>query len=580
MAQQQSRLILGQDALMVGQENIKEVLVRLCDIVAGLSNGAPDAELLAGLQVAGTAGGLAGHWQNGSANGSNGQAMVPTLDMQNASAVANDDDDDVVSKPPTPRKRSSVVKENSTKRSYIAGQKTLETRKNATLRRIFTIAEEADRESLELAEEKKDRLKYYKKRWSDRERLDKTVDIIVGFVILANAVLIGVSMDYPEYVQFWLVNDIGFSAIFIAEISFKIFIHGGRGHFCGAQWASNSFDAFLIFLDLLQLFIEVTFPVAARELESAPSASLFRVIRLMRLSRLLRAMKSDIFKSLSEMVNGIAAGMVTLGWSFLLFVFFIYVVALILRESLGRPSHDSVENVTEMFNNVPRAMLTTFRCGFGDCSAPTGVPIFEHVLSNYGASGGSYMLLYTIITFFISIVIFNVISAMFVESTMNVAQMLRKEKKRIKLSNEKVLFSKVARLMHCIVEHAGPEIELPGPLTESLDYLLQTDVPTHVIDEVSTDPEVIQILNDLDIHPQDHARLSDIFDPDNGGSVFIGDVAVGIRRLRGEARRSDIMAIDLMIRSVQPVLAEILESVQNLWKLQMNTYSAVKQKSH
>eukprot|EP00931_Biecheleriopsis_adriatica_P062177 TRINITY_DN37448_c0_g1_i1.p1 TRINITY_DN37448_c0_g1~~TRINITY_DN37448_c0_g1_i1.p1 ORF type:complete len:208 (+),score=31.25 TRINITY_DN37448_c0_g1_i1:51-674(+) len=173
------------------------------------------------------------------------------------------------------------------------------------------------------------------------------------------------------------------------------------------------------------------------------------------------------------------------------------------------------------------------------------------------------VLFYTFATFIISIVLFNVISAMFVESTMAAASTLHLEKKRARMRDEKLLFSKISMLVRCILE-ASPFHTVPEKLSESVDEIVQAEVPTELIDVTVSEPLVIAALNELDIDPQDHKRLADIFDPDNGGTVEIADVATGIRRLRGDPRRSDIVCVDLMIRSMQPVLAEILEVVHHL----------------
>ena len=44
----------------------------------------------------------------------------------------------------------------------------------------------------------------------------------------------------------------------------------------------------------------------------------------------------------------------------------------------------AVENVSDYFEDVPRAFLTIFRCSFGDCSTASGTPIFEHMSDGSG----------------------------------------------------------------------------------------------------------------------------------------------------------------------------------------------------
>merc|ERR1719487_2407787 len=89
-----------------------------------------------------------------------------------------------------------------------------------------------------------------------------------------------------------------------------------------------------------------------------------------------------------------------------LFFCTIYIFALIFREALGRVEEPVV---TEMFDSVPRSIFTVFRCSFGDCSGPGGVPIFEHVQIHYG---WVWSLTYCGFEYLITIGLFNVMCAM------------------------------------------------------------------------------------------------------------------------------------------------------------------------
>jgi len=89
------------------------------------------------------------------------------------------------------------------------------------------------------------------------------------------------------------------------------------------------------------------------------------------------------------------------------------------------------------------------------------------------------------------------------------------------------------------------------PLSEEFREISRLAYAGKTIDKWAKDPYVVEALNELDIDPHDHAILSDILDPQNDGQVPVLDLIDGIRRLRGFPRRSDIVAIDLMIRQSQ-----------------------------
>merc|ERR1712045_632618 len=91
-----------------------------------------------------------------------------------------------------------------------------------------------------------------------------------------------------------------------------------------------------------------------------------------------------------------------------------------------------------------------------------------------------------------------------------------------------------------------------------MEEIYKVIVDNTIIDEMVKDVNAVEALNALDIDPEDHLYLSDILDPDNSGSIAIADFVDGIRRLRGDPRRSDIVSVDLMIRANQSMLDELM----------------------
>jgi len=251
-----------------------------------------------------------------------------------------------------------------------------------------------------------------------------------------------------------------------------------------------------------------------------------------------------------SMVQGLIGGLRTLLWAMVLFFIIVYVIALLFRELFGRRK---VENVYEFFDSVPRAMFTTFRCSFGDCSTAGGVPIFEYVQQEYG---GAYSFLYCLFVFGVTIGIFNVISAIFVETTMTVASALADEKKRSRLQDRKLWNSRITGLVRDLME-TSVHHDVPGHLSESVDAIYDINLASSTIDEIVKMPHVQDMLDDLDIDAQDHRILSELLDPDNGGTIGVVDFIDGLRRLRGEPRRSDVVSINMMIRSLQMLTSDI-----------------------
>jgi len=421
------------------------------------------------------------------------------------------------------------------------------------LRRLFLLAEEEEAAEKLAAKSKtiRERVNYY----LEPENQELLIDSIMAAMIFANAVFVGVSMDHSDGSFGWLLVDFLFSLLFIVELLLKVRLHGVRGHFFADGRLLNIGDVTLVIIDWVQLVIDMA-SLGGSFLANTPSASLFRVVRLLKIARVLRLFKTDFFKDLLDMIQGVTGGLSTLMWSMIFFLLVVYVTGLAFREMLGR---SEVENVSEYFDSIPRSMLSTFRCSFGDCSTAGGVPIFEFVFKDFGTV---HSIIYCLFVFSLTIGLFNVISAIFVESTMSSAQQMSLEKKTARLRDERLLSTRVTRIIKCILKHGQVHGLSSGNLSEAVDLLVDCEVDRAAVDNAIKEPDAIQALDDLDINPQDRARLSDIFDPDNGGTVQLSDVASGIRRLRGDPRRSDIVCVDLMIRSLQGQMKDVFHILQ------------------
>merc|ERR1719330_1761510 len=94
----------------------------------------------------------------------------------------------------------------------------------------------------------------------------------------------------------------------------------------------------------------------------------------------------------------------------------LYAAALVFREALGEHgAHGQEEAVVPEFANVGTAFFTLFRCVVAsDCSTREGQPIFVIVGEDWGAE---YAVMYCFLVFIMDFGLFNVIVALYVEST-------------------------------------------------------------------------------------------------------------------------------------------------------------------
>eukprot|EP00929_Paragymnodinium_shiwhaense_P096780 TRINITY_DN58470_c0_g4_i1.p1 TRINITY_DN58470_c0_g4~~TRINITY_DN58470_c0_g4_i1.p1 ORF type:complete len:670 (+),score=121.68 TRINITY_DN58470_c0_g4_i1:67-2076(+) len=394
-----------------------------------------------------------------------------------------------------------------------------------------------------------------------REQTEMVVDSFIGFLIVLNAIFIGVSMDATaDQAGMIFYIDVFFSMSFLSELVLKTYSNGLREQFCGKHYKMNTFDATLIAFDMVQLVIQSIHPDAASSLSNLPSASLFRVVRLVRIVRILRLLRHPVYQTLLMMLHGMFGGLPALCWALLLFVAAVYIVSLLCREILGR---QDLDHTAAYFSNVPRAMVTTFRCSFGDCSDIGGTPLFEHISKEYGLG---YSLFYCIFAFSMSIGMFNVISAIFVESTLAAATGMKTEQKKHRLKDTALWATRMSMIVRKIVDNVMVTADHTsyGKLSDNIDDIYDMEIPRSAMDLVCSDPQVHIALEELDVDGEDHEHLADILDVDENGSILVIELMQAIKRLRGNPRRSDIVRVDLACRSIQSTLKDVMTLLSRL----------------
>lgn len=140
---------------------------------------------------------------------------------------------------------------------------------------------------------------------------------------------------------------------------------------------------------------------------------------------------------------------------------------------------------------------------------------------------------------------------------MQAASLIEKDKREASLNDEALWGTSITTLVKSLLRIEG--IPAPGGLTENLESIFHLDIPRSFVDRLCEDEESIRALDALGIARHDHRYLSEIFDPDNGGTILVSELIDGLRRLRGEPRRSDIITLDLILRSMQGSLYDVFE---------------------
>jgi Ca2+-binding EF-hand superfamily protein len=393
------------------------------------------------------------------------------------------------------------------------------------------------------------------------EQKGHMVDCITASIILLNAITIGFSMDH-EYASagvgtVFFIIDVVFTCLFLTELAVK-----AQGIL--SLW--NCFDLFFSVADITQLVLAQVF--ASSLADSTPPAFMFRMVRLIRLGRMARFTRLKICEDFVAMISGMWRGMTRLAWSIILFILIIYICALMFREFFGQESERLYDiDMTSYFSTVPRSIFTVFRYCFGDFSTAEGYNLFEGLQKTHGAIATLFA---CILLFLITVGLLNVISAMFVESTLAAASSLQRKHKQERLSDAMVWSTRISVLIRKLFEYHG--VVLEGSLSENLSRLAREPVTEDEFNLFIRDSEVGKVLGELEIYEADRMVLFGILDNDNTGSICMYQLVDGLKRLRGEPRRSDVIRVDLMVRSILEHTDQLIEGMDTaLYRLSLIT---------
>jgi len=383
-------------------------------------------------------------------------------------------------------------------------------------------------------------------------------DTGISMVIVLNAIAIGISCDSSPDWEGWAIVDCCFAVIFLSEVVINCAAGGVRLYFLGPEWRWHSFEVVLVVLALLEVCITFAMPSSADS--NASHFEVFKVLRLLRVARIARVGRLSIFKELSVLITGTLGGMRTLAFSMLLLALPLYSAALIFRELLG--SQAGSGNGAEVFATLSQSFFTLFRCIVAaDCTERNGKPIFVQVTAAYGWIYGA---IYAGLIFFMTLGLFNVIAAIFVENVVIGAKTSARLVRRQKLRDKAFYASKIVELVEVIVttglerHHRSRHCKRLS-MNELLEKGRELKLTPELFEVLRLQPRFCEILSDLDIAEDDQFDLFDMLDTDGSGSVDIEELLDGISRLRGEARRSDVVCLNFMIRSSQLELRKVIE---------------------
>eukprot|EP00928_Gymnodinium_smaydae_P005874 TRINITY_DN12034_c0_g1_i1.p1 TRINITY_DN12034_c0_g1~~TRINITY_DN12034_c0_g1_i1.p1 ORF type:complete len:694 (+),score=129.88 TRINITY_DN12034_c0_g1_i1:41-2083(+) len=359
---------------------------------------------------------------------------------------------------------------------------------------------------------------------------DLFAEAVPGLVIALNALVIGISSDLAPDHFAWTIIEILFTIFFTGELVAKFKMFGCRVALCGPERYWNWFDLFCVLTGTMDLVITwiVTYVMGLETTSGGDQAdagflTLLKMVRLARLTRIVRLLRFEIVSPLRAMILGVVSGLRVLLWALVLLILVVYLMGLVMRKLASK--HDE-------FDSVMKAMFTLFRCVTDGCSAYDGTPLHERLREDYGAI---FVLLYGVLFLFITIGLFNLIMAIFVDDVLSNQAMKRRRELEASTSDvENEVRSAIVKLA----------VELRNCRAGSSHLCIERDEFQEWIQK----PEVASMLEDAGIDMSTKRELFDTLDGDLSGSLQVDELVRGLMMLRGVVSKSDIVGVRLLVR--------------------------------
>eukprot|EP00434_Breviolum_minutum_P021753 symbB.v1.2.019201.t1/scaffold1512.1/size114451/12 len=415
------------------------------------------------------------------------------------------------------------------------------------------------------------------------------LDVIPAGVIMMSAAVAGLSADIEPDHEVWRIFEIAFTAFFIGECFVKMKVFGIKEYVGGADWYWSWFDILCVVLAIVDLSITSISAASSDGGADTGAMSSLKMLKLARLGRIVRLLKFKIFQELKLMIQGVFTGLRVLFWAVVLLVGCMYLLGVVTRTLIG-----NVEELTvrEEFGTVPAAMFTCFRCFTDGCAATDGTPLQEHLRKKFGSL---FMFPYILLFLFVTIGIFNLIMAVFID---NVADgSTKKRQRQLGQNAPKTAWLISSALRHIILtnlyqqeeggegnnrrmskllkeqiqslqEMYGYKAHTNAEYEEKTEQIRQQMTERDVVvtkDEFNTwlncEKELISRLDESEIDMSCKSDLFDVLDADLSGELEFEEMVDGLLKCRGPVSKTDIIAIRLKSSLIVRMMNAVCEKL-------------------
>lgn len=356
--------------------------------------------------------------------------------------------------------------------------------------------------------------------WVDSPLFDAGICAIV----LLNIFFIGLEMDLGDVDKkgykrdaVWIMLQWLFCLIFIAEIAIKVHYHTWR-------WFQMDPWSWLALAVAVLAFIDTAILMPMKESGDLRMFSLVRAIVLFRLVRVIQNTKW--LKELQLVLRGFVGAIIILAWALGLILFVFYIFSIWTTTLIGHnPDYNNLEKIVnewdtqDYFGTIGRSMYTLLQMLTLDTWASDILrPVFTQQWYLIAC-----FVPFTMVTTY---GIMNVILSVIIEQTVSAS---RNNAKRVKAREE----GNAAATNEILKEvYMLADVELTEALTLR-DFKKASEFDT----------EVVWRLRQLELMPEEVARLFQVIDGDGSRSLSMKEFVDGCTKLKGIARSKDLLSL-------------------------------------
>jgi hypothetical protein len=470
-----------------------------------------------------------------------------------------------------------------------------------------------------------------------RFRTLQLLNTVVAITVMLSVVSLSLSMDYCVDCDVWFYAEMVAAIIFVAELLIKLYIFGYEEFLFGDDRMWNWSDMLITILDFLEVGMSMLHRIG--DLEGVHTFSVgtvlvaLRSLRILRFARLVKMLRSPLLRELANILQGFMLGLPALLWVVMVIWIVLWVIGAAFRHLIGPgageelltercgfdgDSMDAGEHALtietfpecgdrhrlygdEYCSTVIGCSFTVFRCMIGDCSSKGGHSLPAHLSAGYKLR---FDIVYVFGMIILIFGLFNVITAVFVESTMRglAAQDTRiKRQEKYHVKHVKRALERLVRRIALISETYKKTRDL-DEATDSQGSAFQGLVrrvfgsawlpsrnalvvraassasgiglavdPSQLtlsegaFNEVLRDEGVQCILDELDVNlGTDNASLFRIFKKDREGQLPLAEMLVTLMMLRGDTSKVDFIGPSVMIGGLREELRGDVHKVQEM----------------